>query len=709
MALRNFINGLDFWDKEENAKQRAAAVAPQKPAPQPAQLPKQGQPGFHVLKPGNQMLPQPKPVAAIKPAQPKIGGNGIGSKVGNALLNNPVTNALDRAGENVFGSKPAMFAEQMVGNTAQSLVRGGMALNQNIGNAEVVIAHKLGLAKDVKTQTGQQFVDQSIGNNLNKAVGYTGTARQQALDAVNNASWLIPGAGKGVNALAAKTGQQVAAKTAPIITTRLAAGAGKGVEALTRIGGHAQVGGVTAGIQGGISQAIADPDASIGSIAQATADNYKMGLAFGGAGSAAATVAPHVVPAVQAADRQIRVAQNTMNGYNGLIGDIQRSDRQIATLKQLQATNPDPIAFENYQRKSDIEVANGQVLRQQAAANRPNVTTRLVGAQLGNTVGGPNALGYMYAKKHGRVFDGVDGKPRFEIDDSRAKIANPNGATLGEVLDHPELYKNYPDLANTPVLPENNPTLKGSFDGNTIRVNRLFSDSSKKGTILHELQHAVQKKEKFSEGGDAPDLSNPFSKASQDYRDYVNTSEGKEHFRKLVLKEVSDDPTLTDTQAMNLAMHKMKDEYGTSQYRKLAGEAEARAVESRANLKDSERYIRSEPSYKQQAKEGIHKQPNLSNKQLDSLSPEAIAGLKQQGYKGVSNGKRTVMFDEPKQVKISQYTEDGKDGEFWTTPEGADIGYGSTKKDAYLDLNSPQLFKGSSSYDYVKNKGLLTD
>lgn len=60
------------------------------------------------------------------------------------------------------------------------------------------------------------------------------------------------------------------------------------------------------------------------------------------------------------------------------------------------------------------------------------------------------------------------------------------------------------------------------------------------------------------------------------------------------------------------------------------------------------------------------------------------------------------------QTPMSQFTEKGKAGEFWTTPEGADSGYGTIRKDAYIDLNSPKVFKGFSSLDYIKENGLLT-
>jgi hypothetical protein len=723
VGLRNFVNGLDFWDKEENAKQ-AAAVRQQPSAP-PATLPQQGQLGFHVLKPGNAMIPQTAPPRVIgmpvnrpkvqQPAlpanHPTIGGNSFGSKVGNALINNPLTDALDRTGEKVFGSKPAQFVEQTVGNTAQSAVRGGIALNQNIGNAEVAAAHAMGKAKNIQTQTGQQFVNDSIGNNANKLVGYTGTARQQALDAINNASWLIPGAGKGVATLGARAGEAVAGRVAPVVGETIANGLGKGVGTLTTIGGHAQVGGVTAGLQGGVSQAIADPNANAASIAQATADNYKMGLAFGGAGSAAAAAAPHIVPTTRLVANKINTAQNTMNGWNSLQSDIARSDSQLASYQAAQAQSPiGSQQSENWQRKIDMETANGAALRQQAATSKPSITTRLVGSTPGLTVGGPNALQYMYAKKHGKVFDGVDGKPRFEIDDSKSwfkgmdeeaaqykeqlasaqyKLSvNPNdvgaqqqlqiaqqnlktmnspsltpqlrarlqsGARLGDILDHPTLYENYPDLKDVSVKFDDfshTPTTRGQVRGGNIALNEanLTNPNQLHSTLLHEIQHTIQARENTAKGG----MPNTDELAFKNKILKEQLAKTNKELATMVPGSNGHAPLLQKRNDLIKALDETQDQYGSVEgkahqnYERLAGEAEARAVAARKNLKPSERYLKQEPSYRDLDKQSIHKQPNMSNKQLDSLTPEAIDGLKQQGFKGVSNGKRTVRFDESK-------------------------------------------------------------
>lgn len=61
---------------------------------------------------------------------------------------------------------------------------------------------------------------------------------------------------------------------------------------------------------------------------------------------------------------------------------------------------------------------------------------------------------------------------------------------------------------------------------------------------------------------------------------------------------------------------------------------------------------------------------------------------------------------EPTFVPVSQFTESGKPGKFFTTPEGADRGFGGIRKDAQVDTS--KLYKGTSSLDYIKENNLLT-
>jgi hypothetical protein len=123
---------------------------------------------------------------------------------------------------------------------------------------------------------------------------------------------------------------------------------------------------------------------------------------------------------------------------------------------------------------------------------------------------------------------GADGQWRQEIDDSQAKLKmnpadipateiDPNNvsrsgdftktAYLDDVLHHPELYKAYPHVKDLEVAPlpadKVAQGFRGDFDGTTIRVSPNLSPDDAKSTILHEVQHAVQKAEGFAQG-DSP-------------------------------------------------------------------------------------------------------------------------------------------------------------------------------------------------------------
>lgn len=133
---------------------------------------------------------------------------------------------------------------------------------------------------------------------------------------------------------------------------------------------------------------------------------------------------------------------------------------------------------------------------------------------MGNVVAGQTARGFKQAETLGRVFGGaVDVLPRFEIADNLAKVNDLpklfQGKTLGEVLDHPELFNNYPDLRDVKVqkmLPTmDNYERGGEFlldeQGNTIlRVNGNQTPEAIKSSLLHEVQHEIQRREGFNQG-----------------------------------------------------------------------------------------------------------------------------------------------------------------------------------------------------------------
>lgn len=90
---------------------------------------------------------------------------------------------------------------------------------------------------------------------------------------------------------------------------------------------------------------------------------------------------------------------------------------------------------------------------------------------------------------------------------------NPHRSRVGDILEHPELFEAYPDLAKLEVLqvPASTP-YKGSLSrlgeqGTPfIKLRENLSADEARSTLMHELQHAIQEKEGFATGGEVDDF-----------------------------------------------------------------------------------------------------------------------------------------------------------------------------------------------------------
>lgn len=106
--------------------------------------------------------------------------------------------------------------------------------------------------------------------------------------------------------------------------------------------------------------------------------------------------------------------------------------------------------------------------------------------------------------------EGMDGKWRFEINDSRMQLRAdaadiPNYTTLGELVDAPELFEAYPDMADLSV------TFHTLEDGQNGGYSRKFDSielirdlknrpEALLNSLIHEAQHAIQNREGFASG-----------------------------------------------------------------------------------------------------------------------------------------------------------------------------------------------------------------
>lgn len=147
-------------------------------------------------------------------------------------------------------------------------------------------------------------------------------------------------------------------------------------------------------------------------------------------------------------------------------------------------------------------------------------------------------------------FVGEDGKNRFEISDDKSKLKNikkDSKSKLSNILEHTDLYEMYPKIKNINVKFKN---IKDYYDKgkakkyivggqfnpltNTIEINNKLFDKNNselqvKKILLHEIQHYIQKAEKYSSGSSGKNgidnyLINIGERESKDVERRINMS-----------------------------------------------------------------------------------------------------------------------------------------------------------------------------------------
>lgn len=129
-------------------------------------------------------------------------------------------------------------------------------------------------------------------------------------------------------------------------------------------------------------------------------------------------------------------------------------------------------------------------------------------------------------------FKGADGQWRFEIDDSASAFnglnAEPQTTPMRSAIKHPSLYQAYPDVisiqAREATLGNGN---KGVYYGPELgeAIDISWSAPDKRSVMLHELQHAIQQREGFSGGGNSRQFKGDTPNPAVDiYRDALNSS-----------------------------------------------------------------------------------------------------------------------------------------------------------------------------------------
>lgn len=195
----------------------------------------------------------------------------------------------------------------------------------------------------------------------------------------------------------------------------------------------------------------------------------------------------------------------------------------------------------------------------------------------------------------------IDPKPRWEINDQYAQMKGPlrpgQETVLSQVLDHPELYDNYPAIkylrikAMAPA--EAAKTGKGGkFEnwgahGNdpetgvtTVFINPNLSPAEQRSTLLHEVQHNLQHKEQFTGGGSSAAFKNDAEAIAEWANSALKTNDKAALAKIETLRTKYGIPVSTLIDSEKLSAHI---------YNRLGGEIEARAVQKRADMSKFER------------------------------------------------------------------------------------------------------------------------
>ncbi len=233
------------------------------------------------------------------------------------------------------------------------------------------------------------------------------------------------------------------------------------------------------------------------------------------------------------------------------------------------------------------------------------------------------------------TWQGPDGAWRQEIPDNTAMfntstiggkkiendltVGNPGfdlGGTIGNLIEHPRLGSSYPDLTKSTFIGNKNTFFgdgaQGAFDNGVLTINAPAKAVDAKSTALHELQHAIQQREGWAQGGSS-------DMAFRDPRMWgKDGAQGSEVAREMLKQKMTEMATPLPIEAY------AKSAWGASQvtpeikrayanyvrtikgdagrfsteaqqtvakewYRRLAGEAEARATQARMPMDAAQR------------------------------------------------------------------------------------------------------------------------
>lgn len=199
------------------------------------------------------------------------------------------------------------------------------------------------------------------------------------------------------------------------------------------------------------------------------------------------------------------------------------------------------------------------------------------------------------------TWKGPDGKWRQEISDQSAKLTLGRGSpdeygaieakTFEGALKHQQLKRAYPELNEVTFLhyPKED-YLGANFDPSDMVVTMgQKAMEPQRGVALHELQHVIQRNEGFAKGGSPSNvLDEYYSGINKQLSSLVNEMDSLPEFERKFDQAKQAEFNVLQSKYQELMNQKLSAN-AEEAYRRLAGEAEARAVQSRMNMTPEQR------------------------------------------------------------------------------------------------------------------------
>jgi hypothetical protein len=199
------------------------------------------------------------------------------------------------------------------------------------------------------------------------------------------------------------------------------------------------------------------------------------------------------------------------------------------------------------------------------------------------------------------TWKGPDGKWRQEISDQSAKLTLGRGSpdeygaieakTFEGALKHQQLKRAYPELNNVTFQHWPNESYQGAnFDPSEMIVTMgQKAMEPQRGVALHELQHVIQRNEGFAKGGSPSNvLDEYYSGINKQLSSLAKEMDSLPEFERKFDQAKQAEFNVLQSKYQELMNQKLSAN-AEEAYQRLAGEAEARAVQSRMNMTPAQR------------------------------------------------------------------------------------------------------------------------